>query len=300
MEMHQVRYFLAAARLLNFTRAAIECNVSQPSLTKAIQKLEEEFGAPLFRRERARTHLTELGKAMLPHLERSFEAAQTAKQMARGMGRAEIAPLSLGVARTVEHAMLEHVLAELGKSLSGLELALASGSSRELLEMAMAGSLDLVIIEMPEETPDRLDCWPLFADAWCVVTRADHPFAMAPPTSPAVLEEETWIDLAGDGCAALARIATQGGAAIDVRHQAQGATQLRQMVQAGLGCGWTPRSLAAPPLSAILLPFGSVETRFVLASVSGRRRSVAAEAFLRVARAQDWARATGEQPAEES
>ena len=129
MEMHQVRYFLAAARLLNFTRAAIECNVSQPSLTKAVQKLEEEFGAPLFRRERARTHLTEMGKAMLPHLQRSFDAAQTAKQMARGLGRAEIAPLTLGVARTVENAALQRVLAELGSGLVGLELALTSGSS---------------------------------------------------------------------------------------------------------------------------------------------------------------------------
>ncbi|MEI6641086.1 MAG: LysR family transcriptional regulator [Novosphingobium sp.] len=293
MEMHQVRYFLAAARLLNFTRAAIECNVSQPSLTKAIQKLEDEFGAPLFRRERARTHLTELGKAMLPHLERSFEAAQTAKQMARGMGRAEIAPLALGVARTVEHAMLGRVLAELGSSLAGLELALASGSSRELIELAMAGSLDLIIVEMPDEAPERLDCWPLFADAWCVVTRADHRFASDPPESPAVLEDEAWIDLAGDGCAGLARIAAQGGAAIEVRHQAQGAAQLRQMVLAGLGCGWTPRSLAGAPLAATQLPFGAAEGHFVLASVAGRRRSVAAEAFLRAARAQDWALATG-------
>ena len=78
-----------------------------------------------------------------------------------------------------------------------------------------------------------------------------------------------------------------------MRHQAQGAAQLRQMVQAGLGCGWMPRSLADPPLAATELPFGSVEARFVLASVAGRRRSVAAEAFLRVARAQDWALAVG-------
>ncbi|MBX9884859.1 MAG: substrate-binding domain-containing protein, partial [Novosphingobium sp.] len=180
------------------------------------------------------------------------------------------------------------------------ELALASGSSSELIELAMVGSLDLVIVEMPDEAPERLDCWPLFADAWCIVTRADHPFVATPPASPTVLEEETWIDLAGDGCAALARIATQVGAAIEVRHQAQGAAQLRQMVQAGLGCGWTPRSLVAAPLEATELPFGTVEARFVLASVAGRRRSVAAEAFLRVARAQDWALAHGAEAAVEA
>jgi len=288
MEMHQVRYFLAAARLLNFTRAAIECHVSQPSLTKAIQKLEDEFGAPLFRRERARTHLTELGKAMLPHLERSFEAAQTAKQMARGMGRAEIAPLALGLARTVEHPALERVLAELAGSLTGLELALSSGSSSELIELALAGSLDLIIVELPDEAPERLDCWPLFAESWCVVTRSDHRFAASPPATPDVLEEETWIDLAGDGCAGLARIAGQAGAAIDVRHHAQSPAQLRQMVLAGLGCGWLPRSLAGAPLVPITLAFGANESPVVLASVAGRRRSVAADAFLRAARTQDW------------
>ena len=52
MEMHQVRYFLAVARTLNFTRAAEECNVAQPSLTRAIRQLEEELGGDLFRRDR--------------------------------------------------------------------------------------------------------------------------------------------------------------------------------------------------------------------------------------------------------
>ena len=51
MEMHQIRYFLAVARTLNFTRAADQCNVTQPSLTRAIQKLEEEFGGLLFKSE---------------------------------------------------------------------------------------------------------------------------------------------------------------------------------------------------------------------------------------------------------
>ena len=55
MEMHQIRYFLAVARTLNFTQAADECNVSQPSLSRAVIKLEEELGGDLFRRERSLT-----------------------------------------------------------------------------------------------------------------------------------------------------------------------------------------------------------------------------------------------------
>ena len=57
MEMHQVRYFLAVARVLNFTRAADECNVTQPSLTRAIKQLEAELGGDLFRRERPAAEL---------------------------------------------------------------------------------------------------------------------------------------------------------------------------------------------------------------------------------------------------
>ncbi|HXV73655.1 MAG TPA: LysR family transcriptional regulator, partial [Sphingomonadales bacterium] len=66
MEFHQIRYFLAVARTLNFTRAAKECHVSQPALTKAIQKLEHELGGALIRREGKRSHITPLGKSLLP------------------------------------------------------------------------------------------------------------------------------------------------------------------------------------------------------------------------------------------
>jgi len=61
MELFQVRYFLALAKTLNFMRAAETCNVSQPALTRAIQKLEEELGGPLIYRERSLTQLTERG-----------------------------------------------------------------------------------------------------------------------------------------------------------------------------------------------------------------------------------------------
>src|SRR5260370_34699977 len=82
MELFQVRYFLALARTLNFTRAAGACNVSQPALTRAIQRLEEELGGPLLHRERKLTQLTDLGRAMLPHLEAAHAAADSAAALA--------------------------------------------------------------------------------------------------------------------------------------------------------------------------------------------------------------------------
>ena len=67
MEMFQIRYILAASRTLNFTRAAVESNVSQPALTKAIKALESELGAPLFHREGKRLRISGFGQSILPH-----------------------------------------------------------------------------------------------------------------------------------------------------------------------------------------------------------------------------------------
>src|SRR5258708_1155759 len=79
MEMHQVRYFLAVCETLNFTRASENCNVSQPALTRAVHKLEEELGGLLLRRENNLTHLTDLGRLVRPHLEQLMAQAEAAK-----------------------------------------------------------------------------------------------------------------------------------------------------------------------------------------------------------------------------
>ena len=82
MEIHEVRYFLAVCDTLNFTKAAEQCNVTQPALTRAIQKLEGELGGLLFSRERGNTHLTELGRLMQPHLEEVMARTAAAKEQA--------------------------------------------------------------------------------------------------------------------------------------------------------------------------------------------------------------------------
>ena len=84
------------AQTLHFTRAAEACNVSQPALTRAIQKLEQEFGGPLFHRERSHTQLTELGQLVLPSLERTLTASREARTQADSFRRRETSPLASG------------------------------------------------------------------------------------------------------------------------------------------------------------------------------------------------------------
>jgi LysR family hydrogen peroxide-inducible transcriptional activator len=82
LELHEIRYFLALSQRLNFTKAAEECNVSQPALTRAIRKIEHELGGLLFSRERNNTHLTQLGRLIEQHLAKIMAQAGTAKRSA--------------------------------------------------------------------------------------------------------------------------------------------------------------------------------------------------------------------------
>jgi len=81
MEMHQIRYFLALSRELNFTRAAKHCGISQPSLTNGIRALERHFGGALFRRKPG-VALTALGRAVWPHLKQIAQSGDDAREAA--------------------------------------------------------------------------------------------------------------------------------------------------------------------------------------------------------------------------
>jgi DNA-binding transcriptional LysR family regulator len=106
MEMHQVRYFLAVARILNFTRAADECNVTQPSLTRAIKQLEAELGGDLFRRERPAAQMTELGQRMHPLLKQCYEAATGARELASSFKSGEVGALRIALTHSVDLSLL--------------------------------------------------------------------------------------------------------------------------------------------------------------------------------------------------
>ena len=102
MEMHQVRYFLAVTRTLNFTRAADECNVTQPSLTRAIKQLEAELGGDLFRRERPAAQLTELGQRMHPLLQQCYDAASGARMLAASFKGGEVGALRIALTHSID------------------------------------------------------------------------------------------------------------------------------------------------------------------------------------------------------
>jgi DNA-binding transcriptional LysR family regulator len=288
MEMHQIRYFLAVARALNFTRAAEQCNVTQPSLTRAIQKLEDEFGGPLFNRERSLTHLTELGRMVLPHLEQTFDAAEAATSLANSMGRAEVAPLVIGLANGLTLGVLEEILIRVGAALPGLAIDLRRGTSEELVEQAMKGGIDLLLVALSEPAQERLESWPLFVQGYRIATWSGHHMTDAGPPRLADIAAEPWIDCADDATALWRRVITAANIAPDFRHRVAGGEVALRLVARAMGCAIVAADCSATGITLTRIADCDLDQPIMLSAVSGRRRGRAADAFVRVARARHW------------
>src|SRR4051795_2997900 len=177
MEMHQVRYFLAVAQLLNFTRAAEECNVTQPSLTRAIKQLEAELGGDLFRRERPAAQLTELGQRMHPLLKQCFEAATGARSLASSFRSGEIGALRVALTHSIDLSLLIPHLDQIKRQFNRLEFRFLRGNSSEVAEFLKKGEAELGIAAELGEDWDRLDTWPLFTESFDIVINKRHPLA---------------------------------------------------------------------------------------------------------------------------
>lgn len=174
MELNQITYFVALARLLHFTRAAEACNVSQPALTKAIQRLEEELGGPLFHRERANTQLTELGAQLRPVLERALTSVNDAKAQAAAFRRRETSPLHVGVELSLPTTLLAPVLTTLARQTADFELSLHQGSQADLYERMVDGELDVSLLVEESNLPERLHRWTMFAEGHVLICPPGH------------------------------------------------------------------------------------------------------------------------------
>ncbi|HYZ61551.1 MAG TPA: LysR family transcriptional regulator, partial [Acetobacteraceae bacterium] len=174
MEMQQIRYFLALSRTLNFTRAAEECNVSQPALTRAVQALEAELGGELIRRERAQSHLTELGRRMLPLMQQCYDAAVSAKSLARAVQTNEVALLPIAISNSVSLSSFVAPVAELFRTYPGLQLKIRRGSAAGVLEMLKGGEVELAVAGALGTAWERLEEWPLFEEQMVVAVHRDH------------------------------------------------------------------------------------------------------------------------------
>jgi len=292
MELHQIRYFLAVCDTLNFTRAAEQCHVSQPSLTRAVKKLEDELGGELFRRERSRSHLTELGRAMLPFLQQSLDSAMAAKAHAESYGRGETAPLHLGISATIEIRTLLPALRELARAMPGLKLRLVRRSAKEALQQLEEGEIELCVTAIGEVTWERIDQWPLFTEDFVLLACPTHPLGSMDAVELSELggqriNTRPYCENAGT----LSGILEERQISVDDYHELSDQSDLGAIVSEGLGIGIAPRNTQIPErVVAVPIKDAKLQRTVSLYAVSGRRYSPAASGLIHLLRAADWSR----------
>ena len=288
MEMHQVRYFLAVAQLLNFTRAAEECNVTQPSLTRAIKQLEAGLGGDLFRRERPTAQLTELGQRMLPLLKQCYDAAAGARSLAFSFKNGEIGALRIALTHSIDLALLIPHLNEIRRQFNRLELRFLRGTSREVGEFLKKGEAELGIAAEIDEAWDRLDVWPLFTENFELVMGEGHRLAGRNSVDLDDLRSEQL--LGRTFCEHARRIAASlREHGIEHGHEISSERDLIELVEADIGVAMMPHSSPVPERLTRAAVAGLDARRTVnLYGVAGRQRTAVGNAVMRMLRGADW------------
>jgi len=286
MNLQELRYFAAVVEFRHFGRAAESCNVSQPTLSSQIRKLEDELGVTLLERTNKRVDVTPVGRQILEHAQRALNEAGQIESVARAARDPLVGALRLGVIPTLAPYLLPLILGPLKKSYPGLAIELWEDQTRLLVEGLRSHRLDAALVASSLGTHEIAEV-ALFAEPLMAVLPRDHRLA----ADKTVNEEDLASDLLvmADGHCLVNQSLAACGAKAGIQSTMQAATleTLVNLVAAGYGTTLIP-ALAASGFAgrAIeLRPLRQGSTRGIrLASRPGFPRPQALRAIEKVVR----------------
>jgi DNA-binding transcriptional LysR family regulator len=290
MEMHQVRYFLAAAKALSFTRAAEICNVSQPALTTAIKKLEAQLGSPLFHRDGRHIALTEFGRRMQPHLGQIVEQAKAAETVAKDFRLLNQVPIRVGIMSTIGPMRIAGLMAAIEKQSPGLETAVRDGAPEALAAQLDADELDMAILNPLDGLGDNYRAEPLYSERYVVLLPPDHSFRERNALALRDLSGQPYVDrLACEMREMVMGVCDDMGVKLYARFRSEREDWVQAMVMANVGFAFMPEfSVTHPDSVRRPLVDPEVKRTISLITVRGRKHTPAVSEFLRAVRAHKW------------
>ncbi len=246
MEINQIRYFLALADTLNFTRASERSFISQPALTKAIQRLEESVGGRLFERAHNTVQLTDLGRAMLPSFREIYASIVQARYSASRLARKLNDLVRVGVMCTIDFDYLMPCFTDVKDRLPTVDLIFSTGSFESLTDMLDRGDIDLAIMCSPHEIPQRFKGISLYAESYVVAVSSDHRFKSQGCIELAELHREHYCErVLCEYSSYISHLLHQRGIALDVVQESEREDWIQSMVRANFGVAFMPKSIAA-------------------------------------------------------
>lgn len=178
MELRHLRYFLAVAEELNFTRAAARLGIGQPPLSQQIRDLERELGTALFRRTPRGAELTGAGLAFLPEARLVLGGAERARALAQRAGRGESGQLRIGFTGSAAfNPLVSTTIRNFRRVYPGVQLSLTEMNTTGLLDMLSQQTLDVGFMRPGPSAPTDLDLLSLADEAMKIVLPASHRLA---------------------------------------------------------------------------------------------------------------------------
>ena len=248
MTLTELKYIVAVARERHFGRAAEACFVSQPTLSVAIKKLEDELNVQIFERGTSEVSVTPIGEQIVTQAQRVLEQTLAIKEIAKQGKDPLVGPLRLGVIYTIGPYLLPTLVKQMIKRVPQMPLMLQENYTLKLIELLKQGEIDVAIMALPfPETGLMLR--PLYDEPFVVALPSGHAWESRNKIDPGDLKQETML-LLGSGhcfrdhvlgvCPELMRF-SQNADGIQKTFEGSSLETIRHMVASGVGITVLPR-----------------------------------------------------------
>ena len=247
MELTQIRYFLAVAEKLNFTSAAQACAVSQPALSKAIQKLENTLGADLFDRSAQQIKLTEFGRTMLVHFERIDESQRRAREAAKSATTSNVAHIDVGVMCTIGPDRFGGFFDSFRLKHPNIEITLHDVAGGHLPELLLSGVLNCIFCARAKAHDIRFQAVNLFTEQMVVAFSPDHKFTDYESVTLSQIAKEPYLDrLHCEFRDDFLKFTKASGLTLNVALRSEREDWIIELVRCGMGVSVMPISMVDP------------------------------------------------------
>ncbi|MEJ2583838.1 MAG: LysR family transcriptional regulator [Robiginitalea sp.] len=271
IELRHLRYFKALSETLNFHRAAEKLHISQPGLSRQIQRLEFHLGTPLFVRDRREVYLTEAGKYFREQLTAPLNRLEFIFDQTRRIGEGTSGEIRIGFLGSAMQDVIPGLLLNLGEQYPDLHTSLEELSNRSQVRALLEERLDLGFVRL-SEVPPELESIPVIRETFSLVVPEGHPIDESNFRSISQFEAEPFIlfsrEYSPDYHHTVLSICDDGGFRPKISHKSVHAHTIFKLVANGMGVAIVPTSLQHGfNLSIRFLELKTIPQRAVLYAV---------------------------------
>ena len=280
MQLDQLVYFRAVARLEHISRAADELGITQPALSRAIARLERDVGADLFERRGRTISLTRYGALFLRHVERALDAIETGRRDVLELASADAALVSLGFLRTLGAALVPQLVRSFSAEHPNVRFAFAQNNGAALEAMLLAGEVAMTLTVGPPVHPS-LSWERVTTQRLVLIVPPAHRLAARTAVKLADLRDETFLSFKpGHAVRDFTDALCRGvGFAPRIAFEADESNSIRGFVNAGFGVALVPQTGTADDVPSIRIADAAAQREVGIAWLGDRALSEAERAF---------------------